>query len=147
MSRNARVATAILALAVAVIAFVALRPDDASKSDTRTATQPSSGSTTTTATEPAAATPRPKPRAAIIRVENGMPVGGVKEITVKQGGTIRFTVVSDAAEQVHVHGYDVEKAVGPGEKARFAVPATITGVFEVELENAGVQIVKLTVEP
>ena len=71
----------------------------------------------------------------------------MKKITVKQDDTIRFTVSADQAENVHLHGYDIEKPVGPGANARFVVPAKITGVFEVELENAGVQIAKLTVEP
>ena len=148
MSRNARIASAVAALVVAAVAFVALKPDEKSGTstpDTTPVTQSSVGSTsTTTTTEPK---PPPAPKAKIIRVKNGAPVGGVKKITVKQADTIRFTVSADQAENVHLHGYDIEKPVGPGANARFVVPAKITGVFEVELENAGVQIAKLTVEP
>lgn len=148
MSRNTRIASAIAALAVAAVAFIALKPDDKSRTsipDTTPVTQSSAGSTpATTTTEPQ---PPPAQKAKIIRVKNGAPVGGVKKITVKQDDTIRFTVSADQAENVHLHGYDIEKPVGPGANARFVVPAKITGVFEVELENAGVQIAKLTVEP
>jgi len=148
MSRNARIASAVAALVVAAVAFVALKPDEKSGTstpDTTPVTQSSVGSTATTTTT--APKPPPAPKAKIIRVKNGAPVGGVKKITVKQDDTIRFTVSADQAENVHLHGYDIEKPVGPGANARFVVPAKITGVFEVELENAGVQIAKLTVEP
>lgn len=148
MSRNARIASAVAALVVAAVAFVALKPDEKSGTstpDTTPVTQSSVGSTATTTTT--APKPPPAPKAKIIRVKNGAPVGGVKKITVKQADTIRFTVSADQAENVHLHGYDIEKPVGPGANARFVVPAKITGVFEVELENAGVQIAKLTVEP
>ena len=83
----------------------------------------------------------------MIRVKGGQPVGGVKDITVRQGGVIRLTVIADAAEEVHMHGYDIAKNVGPGAPASFTVPAKINGVFEVELENSAVQIAKLTVNP
>ena len=148
MSRNARIASAVAALVVAAVAFVALKPEEKSGTstpDTTPVTQSSVGSTATTTTT--APKPPPAPKAKIIRVKNGAPVGGVKKITVKQDDTIRFTVSADQAENVHLHGYDIEKPVGPGANARFVVPAKITGVFEVELENAGVQIAKLTVEP
>ena len=148
MSRNARIASAVAALVVAAVAFVALKPEEKSGTstpDTTPVTQSSVGSTATTTTT--APKPPPAPKAKIIRVKNGAPVGGVEKITVKQDDTIRFTVSADQAENVHLHGYDIEKPVGPGANARFVVPAKITGVFEVELENAGVQIAKLTVEP
>ncbi|MFM9126472.1 MAG: hypothetical protein ACKOTA_02680, partial [Solirubrobacterales bacterium] len=55
----------------------------------------------------------------------------------------------DAALQQHNHlpGYDVEKPVGPGKAAKFSVPATITGRFEVELHNNATPIAEVTVEP
>ena len=83
----------------------------------------------------------------MIRVKGGQPVGGVQDITVRQGGVIRLTVTADAPEEVHMHGYDVAEDVGPGAPARFTVPATINGIFEVELEHSAVQIAKLTVNP
>jgi hypothetical protein len=87
------------------------------------------------------------PEVTVINVEGGEPVDGVKKINVKKGDTIAVTVVADAAEEVHLHGYDVAKDVGPGEKARFRQKADIEGVFEMELEHSGVQIASITVEP
>jgi hypothetical protein len=46
-----------------------------------------------------------------------------------------------------VHGYDLMKDVEPGKEITFSFPAEITGIFEIELENAGQQIAQLRVDP
>ena len=63
------------------------------------------------------------------------------------GDTIRFTVSSDQSDEVHVHGYDLEKPVGPGAPARFSFSADADGIFEVELHGSGAQIASLEVQP
>lgn len=154
MSPRARALTAAAAAAVIIIAFIALRPSGGDEPDTATtgaapaATESGSSTSTTTGsttTEPKSTTTTPsvtRVRAAALK-----PVGGIKEISVKKGDTVRFVVTSDQPENVHLHGYDVEKPVGPGRPASFTFTATIEGIFEAELEEAGVQLVKLTVEP
>lgn len=150
MSRNARLGVLGAVIAAAVLAFVLLRPGDDSSgtsqptvaaTPTVTSATPTTTTKTTTTTTPAA------PAVTRIRVAGGKPVGGVRDITVKQGDRIRFVVTADQPENVHLHGYDIEKPVGSGEPARYNVPATITGVFEVELEDSSVQLAKVTVEP
>jgi hypothetical protein len=84
---------------------------------------------------------------AIIKVVNGQPVGGVQDLTFTQGGDIRFQVDSDVSDEVHFHGYDVGKDVKAGGSVTFDVPATITGKFEVELENRVTQLAEITVHP
>lgn len=150
MSSRARLLTAILGVAAVAVAFVLLNPgdDDSPAPAPTTAAVTTTPATTTTA--PATTTTAPvatAPSGPVIRVKGGQPVGGVKDLTVRKGETIRFTVTADAPEEVHLHGYDVAKDVGPGAPARFAVPATITGVFELELEKSAVPIAELTVEP
>jgi hypothetical protein len=83
----------------------------------------------------------------IVVVAGGEPKGGVQELTYNSGEPIRFRVESDVADEVHFHGYDVGKDVAAGGTVSFAVPATIAGIFEVELEEAGEQIAEVTVEP
>jgi FtsP/CotA-like multicopper oxidase with cupredoxin domain len=105
------------------------------------------GETSETNTAVPAETEAPEEAPVVVTVEGGQPVGGVQTITVKSGDQVRFTVRADAPEEVHVHGFDISKDVGPGEDAAFAFPADIEGIFEVELENSAVQIIKLVVEP
>lgn len=82
-----------------------------------------------------------------IEVVNGKPKDGVAELEFEQGDDIRFAVTSDSADEVHVHGYDVEAEVGPGDTAVLDFPADLEGVFEVELHHSGAQIAELTIEP
>jgi hypothetical protein len=82
-----------------------------------------------------------------ITVVGGQPQGGVQDLEFSTGEEVRFEIVSDIAEHVHVHGYDVFQDVEPGKPAELAFPADIDGVFEVELEDSHVQIAELTVQP
>src|SRR4051794_17813711 len=76
-----------------------------------------------------------------ITLKNGQPVGGVKELDFHKGDTIAFKVTADApGGEVHFHGYDVAKEIPQsGGSVTYQVPATIEGIFEVELEATGVQ--------
>ncbi len=82
-----------------------------------------------------------------IRVEGGKPVGGIERIAVSKGDRVRFSVTSDVADEVHVHGYDFHKNVAKDGTARFDFPATISGSFEIELESRKEQIASLEVSP
>jgi hypothetical protein len=85
--------------------------------------------------------------AATVVVRDAKPVGGVKTIRFKKGGTIDLTVESDTADEIHFHGYDVMKDVEEGGTVHFRMPATIDGVFEVELEDHKTQIASVEVAP
>jgi hypothetical protein len=125
-SRTIPALLAVGGLVVAVVLFVVLK-DDSSDDET--------------------AAPASPPAAPVIEIEDGQPVGGVQEIEVQKGGSIRFVVDSDIDEEVHLHGYDVAKEVTAGGTVEFDVPATIEGVFEVELEHSVVPIAEITVVP
>jgi len=61
-------------------------------------------------------------------------------------------VISDAPDDIHLHGYDIEKETAPGKPARFRIEADLEGVFEIEshvAEDAGREplIARLVVEP
>jgi hypothetical protein len=144
MSKNAKIGILVAAVAIVVAAFVVLQPGD-DGGNPSTATETSTQATTAPAitTQPE----KPKPAVATIRISGGQPVGGVRKLTFKEGGTIRFRVTDEADDEVHLHGYDIEKPVGPGKAAKFSVPATITGRFEVELHNTATPIAEVTVEP
>ena len=155
MSRRQRLTLLAVGLVVAVVAFVALRPgDDSPAGDAAqttgvapAATDPASTPEATGAAEPAVAAPKAKPKFVVIRARALKPVGGVKEVTVKKGDTVRLAVSSDRADEGHLHGYDISRPVGPGKTARYTFKAKIEGIFELELEQAGVQIASLKVEP
>ncbi len=109
-----------------------------------TTTAPST-TTTTTATDTTTAGAA-SPVTIRVLIKGGKPVGGIQRATVKKGQKVAIVVHSDVADEVHVHGYDLHKDVDAGGTVRIVFPATITGVFEAELENRKLQIVEFTVE-
>ena len=143
--RTSRALIAVAALVAVVVLFVVLAGgDDDGGGETTTQAQPATGTTApATGTEPEPAE-EPVPR---IVVEGGEPRGGVERLSFDSGERVRFVVRSDVADEVHVHGYDVSREVPAGGSVRFGFPASIEGVFEVELEGRGVQIAELRVSP
>jgi hypothetical protein len=90
--------------------------------------------------------PKPPPPPTIV-IRDGQPVGGVKKLRYRKGDTIRFRVKADIDDEIHFHGYDLSKPVGPGRVVAMSVRATIDGIFEVELENLGVAFAEVEVRP
>ncbi len=139
------------ALVIAAGAFLVLRPDDAQEtaSTTTAVTTATAVPTTsaTTTTEPTATTGVPVPKTTRIALKSGAPVGGIEEIVVSKGDTIRLTVTSDMVDEVHVHGFDLDQAVAPGDPARFRFTADIEGRFEVESHENATPIAEITVNP
>lgn len=150
MSARQRLSFAAIAAVIAIVAIVIAVSsgggDDGSTTASATATATASAAASATATAQTGGA-EAKPKGTTIVVKGGEPAGGITKIKVKQGEDITFTVKSDVADEIHVHGFDFHKDVGAGGQVSFDFPAKITGVFEVELENAKVQLAQLTVEP
>lgn len=142
MRSNLERAIASLAIAArAVVAFIALKGGD--DNPKQTASPPSNfrkAGERSGAAKPTPAVPR-------IVISGGKPKGGVAELEYDQGEEVEFTVVSDVADEVHVHGYDKSKPVEAWESLRFRFPAELEGIFEVELEERATPIAELTVNP
>jgi hypothetical protein len=83
----------------------------------------------------------------VVTVVNAKPQGGVQQLKFTKGDTIKFTVKSDTADEIHFHGYDVHQDVKAGGQVTFSVPATIEGRFIVELEDHKTQIAEVEVDP
>jgi hypothetical protein len=130
-STGARLGLAAAAIAVIVVLFVVLSGGDDNNSD-------SSSTTATTSGEGQVPT---------ITIKDGEPVGGIQDLSFNSGDDIRFRVKSDAAWEIHFHGYDIPMDVKAGGSVEFDVPATIEGVFEVEIEQTATQIAEITVNP
>jgi heme/copper-type cytochrome/quinol oxidase subunit 2 len=65
---------------------------------------------------------------------------------VATGTPVTLVVTSDVADEVHLHGYDIEKELAPGKPTTLQFTASLTGVFEVELHKANVVLLHLQVE-
>jgi hypothetical protein len=65
---------------------------------------------------------------------------------------VRIVVRSDAADEIHLHGYDITRSAGPGQPAQFRFKADAEGAFEMEshvAEDAGRDplVARLVVSP
>lgn len=136
--------------AALVILFVVLNPGEDEEPSTQpspTATEPSP-----TPTESPTETPEPTPTATgtldavEIEVEEGR-VEGPARIRASQGDRVAIEVKADVTDQVHVHTYDLFFDVSPNRDAQVRFRADITGVFEIELEDAGMPLTMLEVSP
>lgn len=72
-------------------------------------------------------------------------LGGDDRVEIAEGDVVMVTVTSDAAEEVHVHGYDIFADVAPDEDALITFTANIPGRFEIEFEQSGLFIAELAV--
>jgi hypothetical protein len=142
MSNTMRAVLGVLAVALAVVLLVALKGGDDSDSSSSDGSSSDSSSKVPRSSSQGAALAVPT-----IVVDNGAPVGGVRDLTYIKGDQIRFQVDSDVSDEIHVHGYDLAEDVEAGGSVRFDFPATLDGIFEVELEERGKQIAELRINP
>ena len=80
-----------------------------------------------------------------VQVRGGQISGDTGRVPVAAGSHVTLVVTSDVADEVHVHGYDKEQELSPGQPAEIVFDATIPGVFEVELHEAGTTLLSLQV--
>jgi heme/copper-type cytochrome/quinol oxidase subunit 2 len=149
MSRGQRFVFLGIAALIAVVAIFVLA--DSSEDDTTIEGDQSAATATPTGTPTppgsdgeATGTPTPEPTPPPPPL---LTAARVTDLEAKEGDTVRFRVRSSQPDHVHVHGYDILKDVEPGKTTTMSFKATITGIFEIELEDSGTQIGELKVEP
>jgi len=152
-SNGTRIAALLVTLAVIVGLFFAFKGggDDDSTNATTATTDTAATTTDDSGSEPSGEKKKKEKPAEssvpVVEVVGGQPQGGIAGLDFNQGDEIRFDVTSDTADEVHVHGYDIEEEVPAGGTAKFDFPADLEGVFEVELHGSETQIAELTVNP
>jgi hypothetical protein len=145
MSRAQRLTFLGIAAAIAIVAVVLLAgggdetepASNSASTSTPTATATADGTADATATP----TPKPKPKPPLLRV------GKERALTLEEGETVRFRVRSEVDEEIHVHGYNITKAVPAGETVTVSFKGDITGIFEIEMHGSGDLLAQLKVVP
>ncbi|WP_040337133.1 hypothetical protein [Candidatus Blastococcus massiliensis] len=111
-------------------------PSSASSSP---AEDPAGGSATTEAPPEATGT------ALEVQVAGGQVTGDTGRVPVPLGDRVTITITSDAPDEAHLHGYDLTADLVAGTPGEIAFDATIPGVFELELHDAGTVLLTLQV--
>jgi hypothetical protein len=81
-----------------------------------------------------------------ITVAGGQVTGVEPRTQVAVGTTVRLTVTSDVADEIHVHGYDLTLPLTAGSPAQLEFVADTPGLFEVELHDAEQVLTRLQVQ-
>jgi len=148
-----RVALMLAAVTAGAIALAGCGGDstnDAVTTTETTATAPTTTTTTadtTTTTETTQTTPASEAKVIMVNVVKGVPKGGIQRPTVDKGDKVVLVVRTDSGEAVHLHGYNIEKDVVPGQAVRMPFTANIAGRFEVELHPTDALLAVIEVKP
>jgi heme/copper-type cytochrome/quinol oxidase subunit 2 len=111
---------------------------------------PTSGPTSSAASSATtSASPTETASAEAVQISVAVKDGKVSPKTHREkvplGSQVRLIVSSDVDDEVHVHGYDIEKEVAAGQSVTFEFTADQPGVFEVETHESGLQLLQLEV--
>lgn len=151
--------TAVLALSVPLVACggddggdssaeTSVVVTDAPSSTAAPSTEPSDTAPVTTEAASVEDSTAPGGTAAFeidVEVVGGEPAGGVRSYLVESGQTVQVTVVSDTADEAHLHGYDLDAELVPGTPATITFTADMAGSFEMELHESGALLFYLDV--
>ena len=145
-----RVALMLAAVTAGAIALAGCGGDstnDAVTTTETTATAPTTTADATTTTETTQTTPASEAKVIMVNVVKGVPKGGIQRPTVDKGDRVVLVVRTDSGEAVHLHGYNIEKDVLPGQAVRMPFTANIAGRFEVELHPTDALLAVVEVKP
>jgi len=81
-----------------------------------------------------------------VRIENGDVQPPPNRVKVVLGQRVRIVVESDVADEIHVHGYELEAEVTPTEPAVVEFVVDEPGLFEVETHESGTLLFQLQVQ-
>jgi ferric-dicitrate binding protein FerR (iron transport regulator) len=82
-----------------------------------------------------------------LEAKGGKAVGEVKVVRLKRDDQVALSIVSDRADEVHVHGYDLKLKLEPNKPAALQFVARRTGRFAIELHKSGAEIGVLEIYP
>ena len=80
-----------------------------------------------------------------VAVKDGKVTPATHREPVAKGDTVKLVVTTDTADEVHVHGVDIEKETSPGKPVTITFVAKDPGIYEVETHESGLQLLQLEV--
>ncbi len=82
-----------------------------------------------------------------VEFKNGQVVAGVQVVKLKRDDEVTLNVLSDRADELHLHGYDLHLKLQPNQPATLQFVAKRTGRFSFELHRGGVELGVLEIYP
>lgn len=140
-------------LLAAVLALTACGSDEPTASPSPTLSSAGASPSASASAAPSAA-PSTEPEPVVtpddaqvvsITVAGSEITGDTGRVEVEAGTTVRLTVTSDTADEIHVHGFDLTAALSPGQATQLEFVADRPGIFEVELHDARKVLTRLQI--
>ena len=80
-----------------------------------------------------------------VAVKDGKVTPATHREPVAKGDTVKLVITTDTADEVHVHGVEIEKETSPGKPVTITFVAKDPGIYEVETHESGLQLLQLEV--
>jgi len=87
------------------------------------------------------------PKVFELTVKQGKLASGPATLAAREGDDIVIRVTSDRADELHLHGYDLEMMLKANEPAELSFKALRSGRFEYELHKSHTDLGALEVQP
>jgi hypothetical protein len=66
-------------------------------------------------------------------------------VDLRVGESLTLTVTSDHADELHLHGFDIEKQLPAGQPVTVTLTGTQPGTYEVETHHPELRLLKIAV--
>ncbi len=114
------------------------------------ASESSVATTSSPAAEPTPESPSPTPsvpagRTLSVSVTGSTVKPAPSTVDLPVGETLTLTVASDHADEVHAHGFEVEKEVEAGGTVTLVLTGKEPGIYEVEMHHPALTLLKIAV--
>jgi plastocyanin len=87
----------------------------------------------------------PAQRTVTVTVTGSRVTPAPRTVDLAVGETMTLTVTSDHADQLHVHGFDIEKELPAGTPVSVELTGESPGVYEVETHHPELRLLKIAV--
>ncbi|GAB3667194.1 hypothetical protein GCM10027589_32850 [Actinocorallia lasiicapitis] len=142
MSSRLRLLVPVVALPLLLTACGGEKKDDA---PTASAAPSTSAAAAPSATASASASPTFAGTEIKVEITGGKVTPRPATKKIAKGAELKITVISDKADELHIHGYDKGGALKPGQPLTIEFTADQTGTFEVETHDSGLLLFQLQV--
>jgi hypothetical protein len=106
----------------------------------------SSGSPARSSSAAPSSTSSAKATVIVVSVKDGKVTPKAHRVKVAVDSPVQIMVTTDVDDEVHVHGYDIEREVSAGEPVSIEFTADQSGVFEVETHESDLLLLQLQVQ-
>ena len=133
----------LLAGLLLVLALGGCASGDDDSGDAGTTTSPAATSSGSASSSPATETEQAVEIS--VAVTDGKVEPKPHRVEVERDSQVRLIVTSDVDDELHVHGYEIEKELPAGEQVTIEFTADQAGVFEIETHETELQLAQLEV--